>query len=190
MMKKNRERVIYDNYDIWENFHEDAKEALMDEEPGKEPSDNEIWDLCYQYDDTYYEYEKDMLDNFFNNGSTWLLVGKCGSWDGTFAGGFAFKTYSEMISKVAKDCDYIKLWDENGLFCGKCSHHDGTNTFEIKKLTKAGERLLDNWSYAYNNKRYNYSEEELHKKLWNNYSILPNFAHETYGCKKKEYEEI
>lgn len=179
-MKKTR--VIYDNYNIYDCYSNAAEEYLREEYPDKEPTTDAIWDLCYEYDETYWDDAKTEMESFFDKSDTpWLAVGTVGRWNGTFAGGFVFNTFDELMRKIGKDCDYFNFTDENGHFYMVCSHHDGTNSIEVKRLTKAGERLLENWNYRYD-KRYSFSERVLHQKLFNAYSTLPRFASEVYGC--------
>ena len=193
-MKKVAERVIYDNYDVEALYRADALDELNmeSEDNATEPTDDEIRERCELISQDMWEIESERLKNFFDYGedTTWLLCGSAGLYDGSFAGGFTFKNFSEMFRRATKDCDYWRFWDENGHFYGKCTHHDGTNVFEIKKVSKAGANLIENWEYAdRKNARYKFSERELHEKLWKKYCSLPNFAHIVYGAKKVEYEK-
>lgn len=189
-MRKAIERIIYDNYDIYTDLAECAIEDLKSYDPEYEPTEEEIWKQCDQISQSDWENEKERLDKFFNQNDTkWILVGTVGLWNGTFAGGFVFDNFNEVLFKAGKNCDYFKFWDENGHFFGKCSHHDGTNFFEVKKLTKEGQRLFENWSYK-DGKRYGYSEQECHKKIFEKYSTLPNFCHSVYGAKKTDWEDV
>lgn len=88
---------------------------------------------------------KDDLERFFNGESTWILQGTCGCWNGNHKVGMIFEDFEEMLNKAAKDCDYIHLYDKNGHLYLKCSHHDGTNYYEIKKVTDRGVEYLANW---------------------------------------------
>lgn len=181
-------RVIFDNYDIDSMYREDAIREL-EEDPDKEQTEDNIYDLCSIYSRDDWDLRKEELKEFFDNDdSEWILVGSCGRWDGTYPGGFVFSSFDEMHQRVSEDCDYWRFWDENGHFYGSCTHHDGTNSFEIKKLTKRGEAFFHNWEYAYHDKRYECSEAECHKKLFEKYSVLPNFCHKVYGCEKIAFE--
>ena len=185
-------RIIYDNYDVIADYAKDAIETLDAScNASEEPMESSIYDLCAQYARDTWDEESECLREFFNDSkdTTWLLVGTLGLWNGNFAGGFTFKNFGEMFYKATKDCDYWSLWDENGHFYLKCSHHDGTNMFEIREVTKAGEELIEDWEYADSeDPQYNFSEKELHKLLWENYSKLPHYAHTVYGCMETEYE--
>ena len=133
----------------------------------------------------YWELAEEELKRFFSNGH-YILVGTIGRWDGYYDDGFLFDSFDEMLRKATKDCDYIKLYDENGHFYITCSHHDGSCHYEIKEVTDAGFQYYENWSYG-NDKR---TERYIHTQIMNKYSRLPRFCEKVYGCKKIEYEPI
>ena len=95
--------------------------------------------------------------------------------------------FQEMITKAGKDCEYFHYYDVNGHFYLRCSHHDGTNLFEIRKVTEKGMDYYERWESApYTDKR---SERDIHKALIDRYTVLPNYAHEVWGCKRREFVE-
>lgn len=97
-------------------------------------NDSAIWEEIYNQDEYDWIGIKDDLERFFNGESTWILQGTCECWDGNHKAGMIFEDFEEMLNKAAKDCDCIHLYDKNGHLYLKCSHHDGTNYYEIKKL--------------------------------------------------------
>lgn len=177
------ERIVYNNYDVWNDYGEAARENLS-ENGNADPSENEIWEEIYFLSGLHWEDEEAELQRFFK-GSRWLAVGALGLWTGRHAAGDVFDSFEDFFYKAIKDCDFWKIWDENGHLFLKCSHHDGTNFFEIKRLSERGERVLEAWENNWNDPR---SEEELHNNLWrcNLYTSLPHYAHAVYGCPKKE----
>lgn len=185
-MRKNRTpkvRSIYNNYDLWNEYLSFAREDLEDNGIS-EPSDEELWAVIYEADFSNWEERIRELRDFFDDGSQWLLMGTVGRWNGEFSGGFLFDSFDEMWRKATVDCNYFNLYDLNGHFHLDCSHHDGTNHFEIKRLTDRGRHYYENWSSSWDNR----SERSIHQKLWDNYSTLPNFAHTVYQLPKKEFE--
>ena len=128
-------------------------------------------------DEIEYENMKELFDNFFDfQNSTFLLMGIIQLWHGSYSGGFTFNCFTEM-QKAWNNCEYFKIYDEKGHLYIECSHHDGTNNFEIKKLTSKGEAYLENNRYQ--------TPKEIHYKLWesSNYSRLPRFYEFTFGKK-------
>ena len=185
-MKEAKRRTIYNNYDLWEDYFEDAKEYLVENGADEEDiTDEEIWSEIYFQDELNWEAEKEMLNNFFE-GATWILQGYSGRWNGRCKGGYIFTDFEDMFYKAVKDCDYIHIFDENGHLFLKCSHHDGTNIYEIKKMTQQGIDYLDRWSWDWNDKR---TEEYVHDKIMERYSVLPHYAHLVFGCKRVEYKK-
>ena len=184
-MKKAKERIIFNNYYGWIS-EDDIKTELVEcaEMDEAEITDDMIMDEMYRLEELCWEDEQNNLESFFNDGN-WLVVGTLGLWDGRHDGGKVCNSFRE-ISRAWDDCNYIKLWDENGHFYIECSHHDGTNCFEVKRLTNKGYELFDNWNYGnYGNDK---TEREIHKMLWNCnlYTALPHYCHKVYGCKKHE----
>lgn len=183
-MKQPKQRLIYDNYPSNAKF-EYAKGWLIEKHLDESPDDKDwehctqdVWDEVDFLDDIYWDDFKEEFENFMD-GHVFVLQGEIGTWRGQMAGGFTFDSFSEL-SKAWEDCDYLKIYDENGHLYIECSHHDGTNFYEVRKLTEKGEEYLNNHHYD--------DEREVHNRLMKNpYSILPNYAHEVWGCKKREY---
>ena len=176
-----KERLIYSNYDLWEDYAEEARAYLEEEYPEKEISEGNIWEEIYFQDTLNWEDEHERLKDFFNGHGYFLLMGTVGRWNGQHQAGYVFNDFDDMFYKAVRDCDYIKLWDENGHFYLKCSHHDGTNLFEIKRISYKALYFIEDWT---NDK----SIPEKHAIVWNSnfLSSLPHFAHTVYGCKKRE----
>lgn len=183
-MKQAKQRVIYDNYDLWEGYAQDSREYLEYDYDAEEISETMIWDEIYMMDHEVWSEELENLKRHFSGGR-YLLCGYVGRWNGTFAAGTVFEDFENAFYEAIRDCDYWKIWDENGHLFIKCSHHDGTNLFEIKRVTERGCNLLDKWEYDFNDSR---AEEQIHATIWNNnfYSALPHFAYNMYGCKKRQ----
>lgn len=183
MKKQGKERIIFDNYEPW-NREEDAQENLIINGI-EEPSIDDIYNEIYELLSIEWEDNKRDLENFFD-GSTWILFGTAGLWNGNFAAGTIFTDFTEMFDNAIKDCDYWKIYDVNGHLYLKCSHHDGTNFYEIKEVTDRGVEYLQNWEYNYSDKR---TEEYVHKNIMERYSRLPRYAEKEWSCKRVEYEK-
>lgn len=189
-MKKPKIRIIYDNYNLKKSYpDDDLREELAEtqERQINEITDNEIEEERYFLDYLNWQNIEQELAGYFSNGNHFIAVGTVGRWNGTFAGGKIFETLDELLT-IAKDCDYLKFYDENGHLYLKCSHHDGTNEVEIKEITEKGWEYYENWNYGgWDDRR---TEEYIHRQIFIKYSKLPNFAHKYYGCKLREYEEV
>ena len=172
--------IIFDNYDLKEQYSdEDIKEMALEcgwVDEDEEITEQMIWDWRYQinqddWDDTKYELEKFFKDKVVG------FFGTVGTWHGRFAGG-RIGEFWETYYKAIKDCDYIQIEDKNGHMYLRCSHHDGTNFFEIKEITERGQQYLENWKYGCDDRTTEYCFNQISKR----YSRLPRFAKTVYGC--------
>lgn len=178
-----KERIIYSNYDLSDRY-EEAKQYLIEECDIENPTDEEIWEKIYFEDEICFEDTLEELKHFFKN-KNYLFTCVIGTWRGVCKGGKIGSNFEKDFYNFVTDCNYIKIWDENGHLYIKATHHDGTNFAEIKILNDKGYQVFDNWDYDYSNKK---TEQEMHEMLYNNnfYSSLPHFSHKVYGCPKKE----
>ena len=185
-----KERTIYDNYSLWETYPDDDLIEMaidcgwIDEEEKDDITDEQLWQWRYQEDETDWECEKERLTDYFK-GKTVGFFGEVGRWNGVYKAG-KIGEFWDLFGKAITDCDYIKLYDENGHFYLTCSHHDGTCHFEVKELTKQGEDYLERWEDDWNDKR---SEQHVHNQIYKRYSRLPRFAERVYGCRPRAYEK-
>lgn len=188
MNKIAKERIIYNNYDLWDDYpDEELKEMAIENEwvdDESEITDQMLIDWRYDEDEANWDAEKEMLKNFFK-GKTVGFFGEIGRWDGTYKVG-DIGDFWTLYYKAVRDCDYIKIYDENGHMYLTCSHHDGTNHFEIKELTDGAEDYYDRWSYGNDNRK----EYEVITQIYKRYSKIPRYAQNVYGCKAREYEPI
>jgi hypothetical protein len=172
--------TLYSNYYGWID-EEDLKMSILDSERvdnEEEITDDMLWDEMHFLEEIYWDDFSHELKNFFDKGSAWLLVGNIRRWNGNCKGGYIFNTFEEFC-KCLEDCDYIEITDNKGHLEIKCSHHDGTNHYEIKRVSDFGYEWYDNHAW-------DMCEEELHTKMWNNnfMTSLPHFARDVYGCKE------
>lgn len=181
-----RERVIFNNYNL-EDMYDDCKAWIMERdeyaEDDGEPDESEVWDEVYNTSNMYFEEEFERMQEFFSDGQ-YIIFGNVGRWDGIYSGMTTFTDFRQAFCRATQDCNYIKIYDVNGHFHITCSHHDGTCHYEIKKLTDAGVRYLNNWEYSYEDSR---SAGYVNRKIVERYSVLPRYAEKVYGCKRAEY---
>ena len=172
--------TLYSNYYGWID-EEDVKQELIDcerAENEEDITDEMIWDEMHCLEEEYWDDFSYELKHFFEKSNAWLLTGSIGRWDGDCRGGYIFNTFEEFC-RCFEDCDYIEITDDAGHLEVKCSHHDGTNFYEVKRVSDFG----CDW---YDNHYWDMNEEELHTKMWNNnfMTSLPHFARDVYGCKE------
>ena len=172
--------TLYSNYYGWID-EEDLKMSILDcgiIDNEDDITDDMLIDERYHLEELYWDDFSYELKHFFEKSNAWLLTGSIGRWDGNCRGGYIFNTFEEFC-RCFEDCNYIEITDDAGHLEVKCSHHDGTNFYEVKRVSDFGCDWYDNHSW-------DMSEEELHTKMWNNNFMtgLPHFARDVYGCKE------
>lgn len=187
-----RERVIYDNYDLWNTYPEEEMKALILEdyecdENEMEITDEMIMNMRYREDEFEWDSIKRELNNFFDNVNHILVTGQIGRWNEISSGFDVFDDFDKALQFMSEDCDYFKFYDENGHLYLTCSHHDGTCNFEIRILSDEGYEYLDRYNYSWNDKR---KDSDVAKQLYKRYSKTPQFCHKIWGAKRYEYEPI
>lgn len=168
------EYVIYDNLD-YDSYKEAARENLA-ANGNTNPTEAELSseaDFLMQND---WQDAKANLTDFFKT-DTWLARGTFGDWTGGGEGGLVFKSFEKLYEAVCQDCDYVRIWDEDGHFHMSGTHHDGTNHVEVVKLSKKGKDIWYEWKAAgEDSDLMNYTRKAIHKLLFERYSDLPNYA--------------
>lgn len=165
---------------IWDcdtsSWNEDECREIYEETYGCSPSNEE---LSMFMDETNSEYFSDVISEIEHHESChgkkhYIVVAKLGLWNGTFDGG----KIVEGLASVIRECfeDYNRLYMDGRRLRISASHHDGTNTFEVKELTDKGV------NYA-NRHDYDTEPRELHAKLFNssNYSREVKLFADVYG---------
>lgn len=172
--------TLYSNYYGWIS-EDEIRQYLWDCEyidHLDEATDDMIYNAMYELERMYWDDISCELKHFFDKGDAWLLTGSIGRWDGNYRGGYIFNTFEEFC-ECFKDCGYIEIVDNKGHFEVKCSHHDGTNFYEVKRVSDFGCEYFGTHSWEL-------SLEEVFTKMWNNnfMTSLPHFARDVYGCKE------
>ena len=141
-------------------------------------SENDIPD-CIVYHEMEEERRREWDDfkadmEYVFNKDSYLLTGTCGRWNGPAQGGKFIHSLDDLLECI-KHLDYVKFYDENGHFFIKGYHHDGSDSYEMKKLTKKGYEFADRNYFAH--------DRMLHTTIMRNnfYSALPRIAERLYG---------
>lgn len=166
-MKKNKKVTLYSNEFDSERY-EAARQFLL-EERGEEPTDSEIFEELCVDDDINWDVFESEYKKYFNT-NYFVVRASLGRWNGRFGGSKIMTGGWNEFCEIIQDYDNIEIVDNNGHLEIVGRHHDGTDYFEIRKLTHKG--------YVYVN-LYNYgkSESEYAQAVWNNFrSRLPRLA--------------
>lgn len=121
------------------NWDWDYEEDETVPEPNIEDPEVQDWiddTLQLRYEDFFYQ-----LPNIIC-----ILHGTIGTWMGAQAGG-SIDNLKNLIRKATEDYTKIVYDEKNGVIEITAAHHDGTNYWTIKALTKKGEEYWQNHYY-------------------------------------------
>jgi len=165
-MKKNKKVTLYSNAVSIERI-EDARQYLLDEN-GEEPTDSEVWDLISNDIDIDWDVFKTNYKKYFDT-HNFVVRASIGRWNGRFSSGKIWTNGWEDILNLAH-YEIFEIFDDNGHLKVVGHHHDGTDYFEIRELTRKGNEYAIG---SHNDK----SETEDAQAVWNNFhSRLPRLA--------------
>ncbi len=175
---KTEETILYDSYYSSEKESEARRtlfEEYADEEKWNSPQDIpdiRVFKEIELQDDMCWNELKFDFEILFKN-EYFLLTGYCGTWHGNIEGGKFINSLSELLS-VMQHLDDFRIIDRNGHFIIEGSHHDGSDRYELKRLTRKGYELANNYYFA--------NDRKLHNTIMKNnlYSGLPHFAQKVY----------
>lgn len=125
---------------------EDFRDVVFDHTDGyDDPADipdDVIWREMAKLREVDLEDELGNVDSAVK-GHPFVAVGTLGLWDGRPKVSFIAKDFEDAYRQaMGRDCEYFRAWDENGRLMIDATHHDGTNSFELRALTDAGVDLL------------------------------------------------
>lgn len=160
--EKNTREFLFELYAEYEGW------KSADEIP-----DQRVFDHMSFEDNIAWQNVKDELSCLFQT-HCYLLTGYCGTWRGNLAGGQFIHSIDDLM-KVINHLDDIRITDRNGHLIIEGSHHDGSDCYELKRLTNKGYLLADSYYFA--------RDRDLHNTIMKNnfYSALPRFAKRIYG---------
>lgn len=92
-----------------------------------------------ELDDDWYNYiEMNLINDIEQN--YFVCSGTLGLWDGTYEGGGVLKNRKDFMSLLD---GYTIVDDDGGRLLVTSIHHDGTNQFELRRLTKLGREYCN-----------------------------------------------
>lgn len=167
-MKKNNKKVTLYTNEITEEKVEYARQYLL-EENGEEPTDSELWNFLNVEDDIDWDVFEREYEKYFNT-NNFVVKASLGRWNGRFNSGKILTSGWSDFVKIIGEYDNISIVDNNGHLEVVGRHHDGTDYFEIRELTRKGDEYANGY-------HYDKSEPEDAQAVWNNFhSRLPRLA--------------
>lgn len=144
MAKKTKRQNIVVLFNSYDNYDFDAIKADIMEYNDEPISDNYVYDVISLYKEEDWNEMMSYLKSV-EKYHKWVMLGTAGTWQGSINGGQIYENIDKAISSIIKDCDYVKVWSENGHLYVQASHHDGTHNVELKLITDKGWEIYDNW---------------------------------------------
>lgn len=146
--KKPKERFIYsqDPEDYGYKFNSDTGEYYDPETVGDEEYGLRTWDYNFPDNEDDLYMIKEYLDK---TEGPWILAGSLGLWGGRHHGSVMIHSYEELMDAISLNGQYdISINDVDGDFEITVRHHDGTNFFTLRELTKKGKQWYENNTYG------------------------------------------
>lgn len=146
--------------DIWDNFRdmEELKDTISECDFFRR-STSEI------SDDEAYQWANEELDRYADDimaeirtadkkhSSMWVIAAKIGRWNGTFDGGRVFKTLEDAVRAAWDEMDDFEICeDERGETIMIGHHHDGSNTYHLRRVNDAGSEWYADNEYEYSDR--------------------------------------
>lgn len=167
-MKKNNKKVTLYSNEFDSERYEAARQFLL-EASGEEPTNSEIFKELYVEDDINWDDFKSEYKEYFNT-NYFVVKANLGRWNGCFNSGKILTSGWSDFVKIIGKYDNISIVDNNGHLEVVGRHHDGTDYFEIRELTRKGDEYANGY-------HYDKSEPEDAQAVWNNFhSRLPRLA--------------
>ena len=173
---KNKEITIYDNYYSLDREKE-IREFLLETSDGYSSTDDipdeRVWDeMDFQDREQWSDVTAELSTLFAKD--VYLLTGTCGKWYGPVQGGRFIRSIRDFLTCLGH-LECVRIYDRNGHFYIHGSHHDGSDDYELKRLTHKGYELADKNQFA--------KDRKLHNAIMhcNFYSALPRYAQKVYG---------
>lgn len=140
--------ILCSNYD-YSRYLNDAREYL--ESIDAEINDESVDRMAYEWAEEDVKFYLDCIDKHIFSHPL-LVTGSVGRWDGTYNGGKVIDNTRDFWDLLV-DCAYVELASEKNHLYIKCSHHDGTNHYEIRELTNRGYKFWREYAWDMDRRR-------------------------------------
>lgn len=154
---------------------------LVKEDWGWDIEGKSTYDIVCEYEEATLDMERECLDQFVNQvdkelkGHYFLIEADLGLWDGRRKARKIANSFDNAINSCLSSLEHYSVTYEKGEVLVEGSHHDGSNSFTIKPLSKRGMEYYDRHEYD-----PKMTDAELYEKL----------SHKDYTKKLKLKEEF
>lgn len=129
-----RTELYADSWAYYGPVHDSIVEHI--EELGDEVTDARVFDeVQFEFEN----FEAELRNAIDKKDDVYVLFGSFGRWDGPVYGGGIIETAKDLFDLLSFRGDHDDTFiDDGGEFKVEQSHHDGHNSYVIRKLTKKG----------------------------------------------------
>lgn len=135
---------IIDYFGSYDATEEDAR-AMLKENGIYNPTEDAIYNTIYDFLNDDVSYTIRNIEICDTHRGAWLVLADVGTWQGRKEGGRVFTSLPGAIRCMMEGLEDFSLFEnEKGHVTGRGHHHDGTNHFELYRLSDAGVKFLNN----------------------------------------------
>lgn len=117
----------------------------MNEITPMDENSQEFFEWCDDETQTNIECDFDNLECAKIANADFVLTGSIGRWNGTFdIKPMHYTSLTKAIKAAIGECDYYDVRYIDGVIEISASHHDGTNSFKLRLLSKKGISAVGN----------------------------------------------
>ena len=106
-----------------------------------------VWTEIHDQNTADWEYFSEHLKRLLKE-HYYLITGTCGRWNGTAECGNFIKDYDDFTAFI-RHLDNLKIYELNGHLYISGYHHDGHDSYEMKRLTDRGVQYADRQHIEY-----------------------------------------
>lgn len=157
-------KTLFDNYDPQEQYDYSSYLEWC-EDNGIEPKGADSNDYSEYANDSINIDWDDLIENLkcydIYHDRSWVVSGSLGLWNGPRRiCSEVSESLTELILKCVSGCDYFRIEYDDLCVYVTASHHDGTNNFEIRMLSRCGESR-----WVCQNSKFDYDDRRNYKRL-------------------------
>lgn len=111
--------------------------------------DETEFENCDDMNDSWETFSYDLKEALDFSDDIYVIYGSFGRWDGPVRGGNIVRSYNDLMNFLSFRGDHQDVFsDEGGEFTIDQYHHDGSNHYTMRKLTRKG--LERYWNHLSN----------------------------------------
>lgn len=158
--RKQKEIILFDDSVYYGGSGKELALETLEANEITEVTEQQLFELSMFLRDEDLDYEIQHLISWFDGnkskahsaaGNHILVAGSASRWNGSSTGINIYSDFESAIDtsparfgseNIFADCEFDKIWEEDGQLFISGSHHDGSVSVEIRQLSEEGEKLF------------------------------------------------